>query len=325
MKLARRKVLQLGTAAVAATFCSAGVRAQEYPTRPVRLLVGFPAGGLSDITARLIAQRLSDQLGQQFIVENRPGAVTNIATEEVVHALPDGYTLLLATSLNAINATVYDKLNFDFIHDVAPVASLVEAAFVLEVNPSVPARTVPEFIAYAKANPGALKMASAGIGSPEHLAGELFKMMTGVDMLHVPYRGSGPYLIDLVSGQVQVVFGPLAPSIQYIKSGALRAFAVTTATRSAALPDVPTLGDFLPSFALSGWQGLGAPKNTPPNIIEKLNNAVNAALAEPSMKARCDELGLTVIPGSPADFGKLIAQDTEKLARVVKFAGIKAD
>jgi len=325
MKLARRKVLQLGTAAVAATFCSAGVRAQEYPTRPVRLLVGFPAGGLSDITARLIAQRLSDQLGQQFIVENRPGAVTNIATEEVVHALPDGYTLLLATSLNAINATVYDKLNFNFIQDIAPVASLVEAAFVLEVNPSVPARTVPEFIAYAKANPDALKMASAGIGSPEHLAGELFKMMTGVDMLHVPYRGSGPYLIDLVGGQVQVVFGPLAPSIGYIKSGALRALAVTTVTRSAALPDVPTLGDFLPSFALSGWQGLGAPKNTPPNIIEKLNKAVNVALADASMKARCDELGLTVLPGSPTDFGKLIAQDTEKLAKVVKFAGIKAD
>jgi tripartite-type tricarboxylate transporter receptor subunit TctC len=291
----------------------------------VRILVGFPAGGLTDIAARLVGQRLSEQLGQQFIVENHPGAATNLATQEVVRAQPDGYTLLMATVLNAINATVYERLNFNFMRDVAPVATVADAAFVLEVNPSVPASTVPELIAYAKANPGKLKMASAGVGSPEQLYGELFKMMTGVDMLHVPYRGSGAYLVDLVGGQVQVAIGPVAPSVQYINSGALRALAVTTAARSAALPGVPILGDFLPDFAISAWQGFVAPGNTPPDVIDSLNKAVNAVLAEPGIKARCNELGLTVLTGSPADFGKLIAQDTERLSKVVRFAGIKAE
>jgi tripartite-type tricarboxylate transporter receptor subunit TctC len=325
MKLHRRKFLHLAAGAAAFSAVPRIANADTYPSRPVRILVGFPAGGLSDIVARLIAQRLSEQFGQQFVVENRPGAVTNIATQEVVRAAPDGYTLLLATPLNAINATVYDNLTFNFIHDVAPIAGMVDAAFVLEVNPSVPAKTVPELIAYAKANPGKLKMASAGIGSPEQIAGELFKMMTDIDMLHVPYRGSGPYLIDLVGGQVQVVFGPLASSIQYIEAGTLRALAVTTATRSQALPDLPTIGDYLPGFAISGWQGLGAPKNTPKEIVNLLNKAVNTALADPGVKARCTDLGLTVLPGSPADFETRIAEDTEKWAKVVKFAGIKAE
>jgi tripartite-type tricarboxylate transporter receptor subunit TctC len=299
--------------------------AQAYPARPVRIIVGFPAGGLTDITARLIAQWLSDRLGQPFIVENRPGAVTNIATESVVQAPADGYTLLLATALNAINATVYDKLNFNFIRDMAPVASIVDAAFVLEVSPSVPATTVAELIAYAKANPGKLKLASAGVGSPEHVAGELLKMATGVDLLHVPYRGSAPALNDLLGGHVQVIFGPVASSIQYIRAGTLRALAVTKATRSEALPDVPSMAEFLPGFEVSGWQGLAAPRNTPAGVIDMLNKEVNAALTDPKLKARFADLGTTLLPGSPADFAKLIASDTEKWAKVVSFAGIKAD
>jgi tripartite-type tricarboxylate transporter receptor subunit TctC len=291
----------------------------------VRIICGFPAGGLSDILARLLSQPLSDRLGQQVIVENRPGAATNIATEAVVHAAPDGHTLLLATAMNSINATVYDKLRFTFVRDVAAVAGIADAAFVLELHPSIPAKTVPEFIAYAKANPGKLGMASGGIGSPEHLAGELFKMLAGVDMLHVPYRGSGPAVLDLISGQVQVYFGPIAPSIQHIKAGTLRALAVTTASRSEAVPDLPTIAEFLPGFAMSAWQGLAAPRETPGDVVERLNQEVNAVLADPKLKARLVELGTTPLTGSADAFSSLIVADTEKWAKVVRTAGIKAD
>lgn len=323
MKLPRRQFLQCGIAVIAVGTSSQFAWAQKYPERPVRIITGFPAGGLSDIIARLLGQRLSERLGQQFIVENRPGAGTNIATNDVIHAAADGYTLLLATAMNAINATVYDKLNFNFIRDAAPVASIVDAAFVLELNPSIPVKTVPEFIAYAKANPGKLGMASGGIGSPEHVAGELFKMMTGVDMLHVPYRGSAPAVIALLAGEVQAYFGPIAPSIQYLKTGKLRALAVTTAKRSDALPDVPAMNEFLPDYAVSAWQGLAAPKNTPADVVNALNKEINLALADPKLKTRLADLGTAVLPGSPADFAKLIAEDTEKWARVVKTAGIK--
>jgi len=323
MKLPRRQFLQCGIAVIAVGTNSQFAWAQKYPERPVRIITGFPAGGLSDIIARLLGQRLSERLGQQFIVENRPGAGTNIATNDVIHAAADGYTLLLATAMNAINATVYDKLNFNFIRDAAPVASIVDAAFVLELNPSIPVKTVPEFIAYAKANPGKLGMASGGIGSPEHVAGELFKMMTGVDMLHVPYRGSAPAVIALLAGEVQAYFGPIAPSIQYLKTGKLRALAVTTAKRSDALPDVPAMNEFLPDYAVSAWQGLAAPKNTPADVVNALNKEINLALADPKLKTRLADLGTAVLPGSPADFAKLIAEDTEKWARVVKTAGIK--
>ena len=325
MKLARRRFLKFTAGTAAACVASGLACAEAYPARPVHILVGFPPGGLTDIVARLIGQRLSEQFGQPFVVENRPGAVTNLATEEVVRAQPDGYALLLATSLNAINASVYDKLGFDFARDVAPVAAIVDAGFVMEVNPSVPAQTVADFIAYAKANPGKLKMASAGIGSPEHVAGAMFQMTTGVDLLHVPYRGSAPYLIDLVAGQVDVVFGPIAPSVPYVNTGKLRALAVTTATPAAALPDVPPMNRFLPGFALSSWQGLVAPKNTPASAIDALNAAVNAALSDPSLVARFAELGATPIGGSSADFAALINNDTAKWAKAVKFANIKAE
>jgi len=326
MKLPRRQFLQFGASAIAAVAGSPFAWGPTYPTRPVRIIVGFPAGGLADITARLLGQALSERLGQQFIIENRSGAVTNIATEAVVRAPADGYTLLLATSFNAINATVYERLSFNFIRDIAPVAGIGDATFVVVVNPSVPAKTVSEFIAYAKANPGKVKMASSGIGSPEHIAGELFRMATGVELLHVPYRGSAPALTDLIGGQVQVQFGPLASAIEYIKAGTLRVLAVTTATRSEALPGIPTVAELLPGFEVSAWQGLGAPRDTPAQVIDKLNREVNAALADPKLKARLADIGTTLLPpGSPADFGKLIARDTEKWAKVVRFAGIKID
>ncbi len=323
MELARRRLLQCGIAAIAAAASPRLTTAQSYPTRPVRIITGFPAGGLSDILARLLGQRLSERLGQPFIVENKPGAATNIATNAVMRSLADGYTLLLATAMNAINATAYEHLNFNFINDAAPVASIVDAAFVLEVNPSLPVRTVSELIAYAKASPGKLNVASGGIASPEHVAAELFKMMTGVDMLHVPYRGSGPAVVAMLGGEVQVYFGPIAPSIEHIRVERLKALAVTTAARSESLPRVPALSEFLPGYAVSAWQGVAAPKNTPAEIIATLNREINDALADPKLKARFVDLGTAVLPGSSADFAKLIAEDTEKWAKVVKAAGIK--
>ena len=297
--------------------------AQTYPTRPVRLIVGVAAGGGTDIVARLISQWLSERLGQQFIVENRPGAGSNIATEVVVRAPPDGYTLLTVGAPAAINATLYyDKLNFNFIRDIAPVAGIMRGPLVMLVNPSFPAKTVPEFIAYAKANPGKINMASGGNGTTPHVTGELFKMMTGVDMVHVPYRGAGPAITDLLGGQVQVLFDN---PIEHIRAGRLRALAVTTTTRSEALPDIPTLGEFVPGYDASGWFGIGAPKDTPVQIIDRLNREINACLADPRMKARLTDLGGIVLSGSPADFGKHIAEETEKWAKVIKFAGIKPE
>ena len=300
-------------------------RAQTYPTRPVRLIVGFDAGGAADILARLMGQWLSERLGQQFVIENRSGASGNIAAEAVVRAAPDGYTLLLPGSTDVINATLYEKLNFNFIRDIAPVASITRAPHVIVVRPSFPAKTVPEFIAFAKANPRKVSMASAGIGTPSHMSGELFKMMAGIEMVHVPYRGAGQALVDLLGGQVQVFFSSLPSSTAYVRTGDLRALGVTTATRSETLPDVPAIADFLPGYEASGITGLGAPKNTPADIIETLNKEVNAGLADPKIKARLAELGATALPGSPADFGKLIADETEKWGKVVKFVGVKRE
>jgi tripartite-type tricarboxylate transporter receptor subunit TctC len=321
----RRQFLHLVAGAAALSAVSHISWAQTYPTRPVRIIDGFAAGGPADIVARLIAQWLSERLGQPFVVENRPGAGTTIATEAVVRAPPDGYTLLLAATPAAINATLYEKLNFNFIRDIVPVASLIRAPSVLEVNPSVPAKTVPEFIAYAKANPGKLTMASGGIGAPSHLFGELFKFMTGVNLVHVPYRGAAPAVTDLLAGQVQVYFDPLPNSIGYIRAGKVRPLAITSATRSEALPDVPTVGEFVPGYEASVWWGVGAPKNTPSQIIDKLNEAINAGLADPKIKARLADLGGTPLVGSPADFGKLIADETEKWRKVIRAANIKAE
>ena len=323
MKFPRRQFLHLAAGAGALLVGLRVVRAEGYPTRPVRFIVGFPGGSATDIVARLIAQSLSERLGQQVIVDNRPGAASNIAAEVVVRAVPDGYTLLQVAPPNAINATLYDELSFNFIHDIAPVAGIVRYPYVMAVNSSFPTKTVPEFIAYAKANPGRINMASAGNGSVPHVAGELFKMMTGVEMLHMPYRGS--YFSDLLGGQVQVVFTPLPAAIGYIRAGTLRALAVTTASRSDALPDIPTVGDFVSGYEASSWQGVGAPKNTPAAIIAKLNRAINAVIADPKMKARLADLGGTVLSSSPADFGKLIADETEKWAKVIRSAGIKPD
>ncbi len=306
MKIRRRQFLLYGAAAMAAAASSPVAWAQAYPTRPVRIIVGWPAGGGGDIVARLMGQWLSERLGQQFIVENRPGATG----------------LALA---NAVNATFYENLNFDFIRDIAGVAGIVDLPLVMEVNPSFPAKTVPQFIAYAKANPGMLSVASPGTGSPNHVASELFKMMTGANLVHVPYCGDVPAIADLLGGQVQVYFGTLSGSMEHIKAGKLHPLAVTTTKRSEALPDVPAMGDFLPGFEASAWLGLGAPKNTSAEIVDKLNKEINAALVDPRMKARLADLGLTGLPGSPADFGKLIAEDTVKWAKVVKFAGIKPD
>jgi tripartite-type tricarboxylate transporter receptor subunit TctC len=325
MKLHRRQFLHLAAGAAALPMVSRIARAQTYPTKPVRIVVGFAAGGVTDMVARLIGQWLSERLGQQFVIENRPGAGSNIATEVVVNARADGYTLLIVSPPNAINATLYEKLNYNFIRDITPVAGIFRVPNVMEVHPSVPAKTVPEFIAYAKANPGKLNMASAGNGALGHVAGEMFKMMTGINVIHVPYRGGAPALTDLLGGQVQVIFGPAPDSIEFIRSGRLRALAVTTATRSEALPDVPTVGDFVPGYEASGFYGVGAPKNTPLEIIGMLNKEINAALTDPKMKARLADLGGTVLPGSPVDFGNLIVEETEKWGKVVRFAAMKPD
>jgi tripartite-type tricarboxylate transporter receptor subunit TctC len=325
MKLPRRNFLHLAAGAAALPVVSRIARAQAYPTWPVRLIIGYPPGGAADITARLIGQWLSERLGQPFIIESRPGGGTNIAAEAVVHAPPDGYTLLLVAPANAINATLFKKLNFNFIHDIAPVAGLIRFPNVMQVNPSVPAETVPEFIAYAKANPGKLNMASAGNGSTPHVSGELFKMMTGVNMVHVPYRGAALALTDLIGGQVQVMFENPLSSIEFIRTGKLRPLAVTTATRSEVLPDLPTVSDFVPGYEASGWFGVGVPKGTPDEIIDKLNKEINAILADPKAKARFAELGASLMPGSPADFGKFVADETDKWAKVVKFSGARPD
>jgi tripartite-type tricarboxylate transporter receptor subunit TctC len=325
MKLPRRKFLHLAAGAAAVPVLPRIAKGQAYPSRPVRIIVGFAPAGQTDIVARLMGQWLSERLGQPFIIENRAGATGNIGTEAVVRALPDGYTLLLATVANAINATLYDKINFDFIRDVAPVAGIMRAPNVMEVHPSVPVRTVPEFIAYAKTNPGKLNMASPGNGSSIHVSGELFKMMTGISMQHVPYRGSGPALSDLISGQVQVMFDNIPSSIEHIRAGKLRPLAVTTAMRSEALPDIPTVADFLPGYEASTWNGIGVPISTPSEIVEKLNREVNAVLTDPKNKARLAALGADALGGSSAAFSKLIADETEKWAKVVKFSGAKPE
>ena len=325
MKLPRRSFLQLAAGAAALPAVSRHAWALDYPTRPVRIIVGFPAGAPSDITARLIGQWLSDRLAQPFVVENRAGAGGNLATGLVVKAPPDGHTLLLAGSNDAINATLYESLNYSFIRDIAPVAAIIRVPNVMVVNPSLPAKTVPEFIAYAKANPDKLNMASAGNGTVQHVAGELFRVMTGVDMRHVPYRGSPQALTDLLGGQVEVLFSPMPASIEFIRAGKLRALAVTTATRSDLLPDLPTVGEFVPGFEASVWNGFGAPKNTPDETINMLNKAINAGLADPMVKGRIADLGGTVLAGSPADFGKLIAAETEKWGKVIRAANIKPE
>jgi tripartite-type tricarboxylate transporter receptor subunit TctC len=323
MELPRRNFLHLAAGAATLPAVSGIARAQGYPTRPVRWVVGLAAGGGADILARLMGQWLSERLGQQFVIENRPGAGTNIATETVVRASPDGYTLLMVLPPNAVNASLYEKLNFDFIRDIAPVAGIIRTPLVMEVNPSLPAKTVPEFIAYVKANPGRISMASAGNGTSGHVAGELFKMMADIDMVHVPYRGGAPAITELLGGQVQVLFDPINSSSEYIRAGKLRALAVTTANRSEAFPDIPTVGDSVPGYEASAFFGVGAPKNTPAELVDKLNTQINAGLADPKLKARLADLGGAVLPGSPADFGKLIAEETAKWAKVVKFAGIK--
>ena len=323
MQVPRRQFLQL-SAGAAALAVSRFAWAQAYPSRPVRLIVPFPPGGGAEISARLIGQWLSERLGQPFIIDNRPGAGTNIGTEAVVRAPPDGHTLLLVNAANAINATLYDKLSFNFIRDIASVDGIMRVPSVLVVHPSLPAKSVPELIAYAKANPGKLSMASGGIGSGSHVAGELFKMTAGVNMVHVPYRGVAPALTDLLGGQVQVMAASSAASIEYIRSSKLRALAVTGPTRTDVLPDIPSVGEFLPGYEASGWFGVGAPRNTPGEIIDRLNNEINAGLADPKIKARFADLGGTVLGGSAADFGKFVADETEKWSKVVKFAGAKA-
>ncbi len=323
MKLPRRQFLYLAAAAAALPPALRIARAQTYPTRPVFCIVPFPPGGGADIAARLLAQSLSERLGQQFVIENKSGAGTNIGTESVVRSAPDGYTLLLVSPSAAINATLYEKLNFNFIRDIAPVAGLIRAPEIMEVNPSVPAKTVSEFIAYAKANPGKINCASSGNGTMQHLASELFKVMTGVNMVHIPYRGDAFALPDLLSGRMQVMFGNTAPSLEHIRTGKLRALAVTTATRSEVLPDIPTVSEFVPGYEASVWFGIGVPKSTPADIIDKLNMEISASLADPKVKARLIEMGNTILAGSPADFGKLIVDETEKLAKVVKLSGTK--
>jgi tripartite-type tricarboxylate transporter receptor subunit TctC len=325
MKLPRRDFLHLAAGAVALPAVSRVARAQAYPTRPVRIVVPFAAGGNVDLFARLIGQWLSERLRQPFVIENRPGAGTTIGTEAVVRAAPDGYTLLMASPAATINATIYEKLSFNFVRDIAPVAAVVRTPFVMAVHPSVPAKTVLEFIAYAKASSGKLSMASSGMGTTPHVAGELFKMMTGVDMVHVPYRGAGPALTDLIAGQVHVYFTALPEAIEHIRVGKIRALAVTTAAQSEVLPNTPTLSGVLPGFEASFWAGFGAPKSTPTEIVDNLNKAINAGLADPEIKSRLAELGGTVLVGSPADFGKLIAAETEKWAKVIRAANIKPE
>ena len=326
MKLPRRSFLHLAAGAAALPAVSRIARAQAYPSRPVHLISGYPAGGPSDLIARLIGQWLSERLGQPFIIENRPGAGGNIATEVVVQSPPDGYTLLMVATPNAINATLYERLKFNFIRDIAPVTAIAQVPNVMLVNPSVPAKTVPEFIAYTKANPGKLTMASPGIGTPGHICGELFKLMAGLNMLHVPYRGAAPAVIDLIAGQVQVFFPNLPTMTQYIRTGTLRALAVTSATRAEVLPDVPTMGEFLAGYEANAWYGIGAPKNTPAELVNKLNVESNTGLADAKLRARLSEVGGgTILAGSPADFGKLIADETEKWGKVIRAANIKVE
>jgi tripartite-type tricarboxylate transporter receptor subunit TctC len=325
MKLPRRKFLHLAAGAAALPSMSRFAWAQAYPTRPVRLIVGAPAGGGFDIVARLVGQWLSERLGRSFVIENRPGAGSNIATEAVVRALPDGYTLLLVTSVNAISTSLYEKLSFNLGRDIAPVAGITRVPNVTVVNPSVPSKTIPEFIAYAKANPGKLNMASGGNGTTGHLSGELFKVMTGVNMVHVPYRGTAPALTDLLGGQVQVMFASMSSSIEYIRAGKLRPLAVTTTTRSDELPEVPTVNDFVPGYEASTWYGVGVPTGTPAEIIGTLNKEINTALADPTFKPRLADVGGSGLSGSPADFGRLIADETEKWAKVIRAANIKAE
>jgi tripartite-type tricarboxylate transporter receptor subunit TctC len=325
MKLSRRRVLRLAGAAVALPAVSRIANAQSYPSRPIRIVIGYTPAGSADITSRLMGQWMSERLGQTVIVENRPGAATNLATESVIRAPADGYTLLLVAPANAINATLFDKLNHNFLRDIAPVAGINRFANVMEVNPSVPVKTVPEFIAYAKANPGKLSMASSGAGSTIHMSGELFKMMTGVQMTHVPYRGSAPALTDMISGQVHVMFDNIPTSIQHIRAGKLRPIAVTSTTRSDLLPEIPTVAEYLPGYEASAWYGLGVPRGTPPDIIEKLNKTVNAILSDPAVKVKFAEMGATLIMNSPAQFGKYVEDETEKWGKVVKFAGVKPD
>jgi len=325
MRLPRRTFLHLAAGAAAFPAAARLASAQAYPARPVRLVVGFAAGGANDILARLLGEWFSERMGQPFLVENRPGASGNIAAEAVAKAAPDGYTLLFVNAPNAINATLYEKLGFNFATDIVPVGGIMRVPNVMEVTPSLPVRSVPEFIAYAKANPDKLNMASAGVGTSIHVCGELFKMMTGIRMAHVPYRGSAPMLTDLIGGQVQVTFDNLPPSIEFIRAGKLRPLGVTTATRSEALPEVPSIGEFVPGYEASAWFGIGAPRNTPADVIEKLNRELNAGLANARIKAKLAELGGTVIAGSPADFGHLIASEIEKWAKVIKFANIKPE
>ena len=324
MKLPRRRFLRLAASAVALPAVSRIASAQAYPSRPIRVIIGYTPAGSADITARLMGQWMSERLGQTVVIENRPGAGTNLATENVVRAPADGYTLLLVAPANAINATLFEKLNHNYA-DIAPVAGINRFANVMEVHPSVPAKTVPEFIAYAKANPGKLSMASSGAGSTIHLSGELFKMMTGIQMTHVPYRGSAPALTDMISGQVQVMFDNIPTSIQHIRAGKLRPLAVTGTTRSDLLPEIPIVADYLPGYEASAWYGFGAPRGTPPEIIEKLNKTVNEILADPAVKAKFADMGATLIVSSPADFGKYVAAETEKWGKVVKFSGAKPD
>jgi tripartite-type tricarboxylate transporter receptor subunit TctC len=325
MKIRRRAAMHLALGAAALPAVPGIARAQAYPSRPVRIVVGFPAGGATDIQARLMGEWLSERMGQQFIVENKPGASGNIGTDMVIRAPADGYTLLQVVTPNAINSALFSNLGFDFVRDIAPVIYAARLAYVVVVNPSVPVKTLPELIAYAKANPGKINYGSAGQGTPQNITCELFKMMTGVNLVHVPYKGGAPAVADLISGHVQVIFAPVSESIQQIKSGKLRALAVTTAARLDVLPDVPPVGDFVPGYEASGFAGIGAPKNTPAEIIDKLNRELNAGLADSKIKKRIVELGGTVVGGTPAEFGKIIADATEKWAKVIKFAGIKAE
>jgi tripartite-type tricarboxylate transporter receptor subunit TctC len=325
MNRLRRGFLKLAAGVAALPLASRFAWAQAYPSRPVRLVVGFAAGGTQDVIARLLGQALSERLGQQIVIENRPGASSNIAAEAVIRSPPDGYTLFMIGPNNAINATLYEKLTFDIVRDMAAVAGVMRVPNVMEVHPSVPAASVPEFIAYAKANPGKINFVSGGVGTSVHVSGELFKLMTGVNMVHVPYRGAGPALIDLVGGQGQVMFDNLPSSIQHIRSGKLRALAVTTATRSDALPEIPTVGEFVPGYEASAFFGISAPRATPPEIVRRLNDVINALLAEPKLRARFADLGGTALAGTPAEFGKLIADETEKWAKVVTFSGAKPE
>ena len=325
MTLPRRQFLHAAAGAVAFSALLLSAQAQTYPNRPVRIVVGFPAGGPTDIVARVMAQWLSERLGQEFFVENRPGAASNIGTEAALRSPPDGYSLLQVTSSNAVNATFYEKLNFDLMRDMTPVAGIIRVPFVMVITPSIPAKSVPEFIAYAKANPGKINMASGGIGTSTHISGEFFKMMAGVNLTHVPYRGSAPALTDMIGGQVHVMFDILPSSLQYIRAGTLRALAVRSTTRSEVLPELPTLSDFLPGYESSAWYGIGAPRNTPNEIVGKLNSEVNAGLADAKIKARLADLGGTVAPGTPADFGKFVADEIEKWGKVIKFSGARPE